>query len=64
MKIIFGPLPPLLSKNIEKTANPAVLLKKVVPLQPTLGTRSPSPATLAGEGARVPRQSSEITVSL
>jgi hypothetical protein len=31
-------------------------------LQPTLGTRASSPATLAGEGARVPRQSSEITV--
>ena len=31
-------------------------------LQPTLGTRAPSPATDAGEGARVPRQSSEITV--
>jgi len=27
------------------------------------GTRAPSPARVAGEGARVPRQSSEITVS-
>ena len=37
--------------------------KKLVTLQPTMGTRTSSPATDAGEGARVPRQSSEITVS-
>ena len=35
----------------------------IVILQPTLGTRAPSPASVAGQGARVPRQSDEITVS-
>jgi len=32
-------------------------------LQSTLGTRAPSPASVAGGGARVPRQSDKITVS-
>jgi len=35
--------------------------KKIVFLQPTLGARARTPARVAGEVARVPRQNSEIT---
>ena len=36
--------------------------EKVVFLQPILGARAPSPATVTGEDARVPRQSDEIAM--
>ena len=37
--------------------------KIVVSLQPTLGARASSPAIIAGEDARVPRQTAVITGS-
>jgi len=49
-------------KNTKKTRKTIVLPMTFRNFAANLGTRAPSPATLAGEGARAPRQSSEITV--